>query len=443
MEEMDLKQVLTLLLEKEVGFTGKFILEKQCRSLEIDLTHLSYDELEMLAKKVTWAIRSYTGEKRAEEIRKDILDYSKARDVVDNAIARSEEPENVIEAKLTIADNKMTVGLLDEALEALETAKLYLEGMRKSDARLYEVRITRLTAKTLAKSVEKLDDAKVQYEAAIRMGKGTGQHYDIALSWAGLGAISWRFGEHKKALKNYNCALNALAPYEVQSRNDKIKKKAAEALMKSGLGNVYLDLQDYDASIKFNEESIEIFKVLDNGAEIGRVYNNLARVFEEMENYPRAIDRYELAIKHTRESGELRMEGWARTNLASTLIEFGRLDDAREHLDRGDRVLRDFSDPIAHSKLNCMWGKYYRERGEWSNSIEYFQKSIELVENIQSPDYLAISQEEFGIMYLKKGEPEKAKPLLEKALEWYEEKGETTRIENTTSYLKEMNISSE
>ncbi len=440
MEELDLKQELTLLLEKEVGFTGKFILEKQCRSLDIDPNHISYEDLGQLAKKVSWAIRSYTGEKRAEEIRRDILDYRKALGVVDNAVARREEPEKIIDAQLIIASKKMAVGLLDEALEALEIAKLPLEGMRKSDARLFEVRITRLIARALARSTEKIDDAIEQYEAAIRMGKGTGQHYDVALSWAGLGAISWRFGEHKDALKNYDRALKALAPYGAQSRNDKIKKKSAEALMKSGLGNVYLDLMDYDASIKFHEESIEIFKSLDNSAEIGRVYNNLARVYEEMGNYPRAIDRYERAIKFTKESGELRMEGWAITNLASALVEYGKVHEAREHLDRADKALRDFSDPIAHSKLNCMWGKYHRERGDWSNSIEKFQKSIELVEKIRSPDYLAIAQEEFGIMYLKKKDPDKAKPLLEKALEWYKEKAETARIEKISLYLKEIVI---
>lgn len=440
MEELDLKQELTLLLEKEVGFTGKFILEKQCRSLDIDPDNISYDDLEPLAKKVSWAIRSYTGEKRAEEIHKDILDYRKALDIVDHAVARSEEPENVIEAQLTIANNKLALGMLEEALDELETAKLSLGDMKKSDAKYYEVKISRLTGRALSRSSGMLDEAIENYEAAIRMGKATGQHYDIALSLAGLGAISWRIGEHKEALKNYNNALKALAPFETQSRNDKMKKKSAEALMKSGLGNVYLDLLDYDTSIKFNEESIEIFKSLEDGAEIGRVYNNLARVYEEMENYPQAIDKYERAIKFTNESGELRMEGWALTNLASTLVESGNLHEARERLDRADKALRDFSDPIAHSKLNCMWGKYHRERGEWSNSIEKFQKSIKLVEDIRSPDYLAIAQEEFGIMYMKKGDPEKAKTLLEKALEWYKEKDETVRIEKISLYLKELSI---
>ena len=439
MEELDLKQELTLLLEKEIGFSGKFILEKQCKVLDIDPDHICCDDLEPLAEKVTWAIKSYTGEKRAEQIHKDILEYRKALDVVDNAVARKEEPANIIEAQLMIANKKLAVGMADEAIAELNIARGYLNDLSKWDAQIFEVKILRLSARALSRSVEKLDDAREKYNIAIRKGIGTNQHYDVALSWTGLGSISWRLGMHNDALDKYNKALKALGPFAAQSKNEKIKKKAAKALMKSGLGNVYLDLLNYDASIKNNEEAINLFKALDNSAEVGRVNNNLARVYEEMENYPMAIDRYERAIKHTRDSGELRMEGWALTNLASTLIEFGKVSEAREHLVRAEKVLRDFKDPIAHSKLNCMWGKYHREKAEWRNGIERFKKSIEFIKTARSPDYLALAQEEFGILYIKKEDAEKAIPLLEEALAWYLEKGETNRVDKITTQLEELN----
>ena len=437
-DEIDLRQELTLLLEKEVGFTGKFILEKQCRALDIDPDNICCDDLELLAKKVTWAILSYTGEKRAEEIRKDILEYKNALDIVDHAVARKENPANIIEAQLLIANKKLALGMTDEALEALDIANQHLPDLDKWDAQVFEGRIMRSIARAFSRDVDRLDDAREQYEMAIKKGIGTNQHYDVALSWAGLGAISWRFGKHKEALSNYNKALKALAPYVAKSRNEKAKKHAAKALMKSGLGNVYLDLLDYDAAIKYNEEALELFKTLDNGAEVGRVYNNLARVYEEMGNYQRAIDRYERAIKYTKESGELRMEGWALTNLASALVEYGKASDAKEYLDRAEKVLRDFKDPIAHSKLNCMWGKYHREKSEWSNGIERFNKSIKFIKTARSPDYLAIAQEEFGMLYVKKGETEKAVPLLDEALAWYLEKGETKRVEKLNSQLKNL-----
>ena len=57
MEKIDLRQELTLLLEKEIGFSGKFILEKQCKNLDIDLNNIGPENLTPLANKINWAIR--------------------------------------------------------------------------------------------------------------------------------------------------------------------------------------------------------------------------------------------------------------------------------------------------------------------------------------------------------------------------------------------------
>ena len=42
------------------------------------------------------------------------------------------------------------------------------------------------------------------------------------------------------------------------------------------------------------------------------------------------------------------------------------------------------------------------------------------------------------MLYVKKGETEKAVPLLDEALAWYLEKGETKRVEKLNSQLKNL-----
>ena len=91
MEKMDLRHELTLLLEKEVGFTGKYILEKQCKSLNIEVDNIDSEKLEPLADRITWAIKGYTGDKRAEDIKRGILDYRKALQTVDSAMENHDE----------------------------------------------------------------------------------------------------------------------------------------------------------------------------------------------------------------------------------------------------------------------------------------------------------------------------------------------------------------
>jgi len=444
MDDLNLKHELTLLLEKEVGFTGKYILEKQCRNLNIEVDDIDSDNLGPLADRITWAIKGYTGDKRAEDIKRGILEYRKALETVESAIENTVDEEEGwsaiarVKAQLTISDTKFSLGLLPEAEDALRKALEMLDGVDSENLDELRVKVTRHLARIMSRSKDSLDGAKVIYMSCVALGEKTHQHYDVALSWDGLGAIAWRAGEHKKALEYYSNALKSIQPMQTPSKKAKTKKRSAEAMIKSGLGNVHLDLVEMESAIRYNEEALLLSKNLENWGEVGRIYNNLARVYEEMKKFNKAIDHYERGIRYSRDAGMLRMEGWTLTNLASALIENGRVTDALIHLERAGRVLSDFNDHIAHSKLNCMWGKYHKERREWSQGIERFRKSIEYVSEVNAPDYLATAEEEFGTLYQKKGDLDKARELLVSALEWYKLKEETNHIERIEEQLKEI-----
>lgn len=437
MDGLDLKQELTRLLEREVGFTGRFILKKQCKHLNIDPDRIGAGDLAPLADRIAWAIKNYTGEKKANAIRNGILKYRKALETVTEPEVKEESVAHRVEAQLTIADGKLAIGMTADAEAVLREAKTLLEESDPEANQELRIKVARHLARVLGRSKEKAGEAVAEYEAAISVGERIGHHYDVALSWNGLGAMAWRAGEHKRALKCYTKALNALRSMQALSKREKVKKRKAEALIKSGLGNVYLDLLDMDAAIRNNEEAVEMSKEAENWSEVGRIYNNLARVYEEMGDFARAIDRYERGIRHSKAAGELRMEGWTLTNLASALIETGRASKALRHLERAEKILADFRDPIAHSKLHCMWGKYYREEGVWDAAIEHFQRGIEFVKNENAPDYLAIVEEEFGMLYQRMGEKEKAVELLGNALAWYEKKEEANRIKKIKTQLEE------
>jgi G-protein signaling modulator 2 len=436
--ELDLKHELTLLLEKEIGFTGKFILEKQCKNLNLDFTSINSKDLTSLANQICIALRGYIGERRAEEIKKGILDYRNALETVAGKEASQDDIAYLIEAQITIADNKQAIGMLKDAEAALREARTLLAKCNENERNALEAKVSRHLARVLSREKASMRDAEAEYEKAVKLGEDAGQHYDVALSWSGLGAISWRAGHHKKALEFYNNALKEIDRIHAEARKDKVNKMNAEAIIKSGLGNVYLDLLDADRAIRNCEEAIIIFKELGDWAEVGRVFNNLARVYEEMGKFELAIDKYERGIRHSKEAGELRMEGWTLTNLASTLIEENKVSEALPHLERAEKLLANFKDPVAHSKLHCMWGKYFREKGDWKASIEHFTKSMEFVKEENAPDYLATAEEEFGIMYLKKGDKDNALTLLNSALAWYKKKGETTHMEKILKNLKQV-----
>ncbi len=427
LDEVDLKKELTIMLEKEVGFTGKFILEKQCQTLNIDPENIKYVDLEPLSEKVEWALKNYIGEKRARELHKGMLEYRTAMDVVHKAKRSNYDDlqqftfRHLAEANITIALKKLDLGLHAECIEALTNARAMLEKASPEERKVLDSRVSRIMGRALSFSSKTYDDAVDEYKKSISAGAGSDVHYDVALSWNGIGGISWHLGMYDDARDYYMKALDALEPMQTESRNEKNKKIGATALIKSGLGRVYLEQKDYENSVKYSQEAIDLYKSIDNYAEAGRTLCNLARAHEEQGDFATAIDGYMQSIAFCANSGALVLQGWALTYLANALIESGRADEARVHLEKAEHILGNFADAVAYSKLNCTWGKYHREKGQWTDGIERFQRSIDVVSNAKAPDHLAIARAELGALFLRKGDGQRALESLQIALGWYKD----------------------
>ncbi len=423
------------MLEKEVGFTGKFILQKQCQHLNIDPDSINTDCLPQLSNQIHWAIKSFTGDKKADEIKKGIMKYKKALDMVNNAVEKQkEDPIDSIEAQITIGAAKMQIGKADESIKAYREALVVYDNNSLDDM-ILKARISRKLARALTNSKEGRDEARDLYNNVIDMRMGAEGLYNKALAWNGLGVISWREGDHATSLDHYMESIKMITSISTASKNDKKRKDRAMARIHTGLGNTCLDLLNMEMSIYHNMKAIELYTKLGDNSGIGLTYNNLARVYEETGQYSKAIDGYEKGIEQCRKGGSMRMEGWAMTNLASALIENRRAGDAIQHLDRASKVLANFKDPIAHSKLHCMYGKYYSAVENYHESELHFQKSIDFVIDENSPDYLAIAREEMGKMYHQKGDMVRAEEALIAALDWYIIKKEDARIQNIQKLL--------
>ncbi|MEW5937672.1 MAG: tetratricopeptide repeat protein, partial [Candidatus Thermoplasmatota archaeon] len=394
---------------------------------------LRAQDLKPLSQRISSAISPMTGEKRAEEIRRGIIEYMKALETLSEH-KKGGEPE--IEAELTVSDKKLAIGLIEEAEAAARRALDIAARVEAGDA--LRARVLYKLARTLGYRKENHKEAEAHYKEAISLAERARDAFALATAWSGLGALAWRVGDHKRALDNYKKALRLLSALTPVSKGEKTRLDNTMANIHSGLGNVYLDLVKMEESIAHQERALAIYKDLEDWGQVGRAYNNLARVYEEMGRYPEAIDRYERGVQYTRRGKASRMEGWTLTNLASALADAGMVDRARAPLERAERLLADFSDPIAHSKLHCMWGKYHRAKKEWDKGIERFRRSIEVIADENAPDYLATAQEEFGMLYYQKGEGERAAEQLSAALHWWRRAVNEPKVEKIEKLLKAL-----
>jgi len=426
---------ITAMLEREIGFMGPLIFKKQCKERNVDPAKIGSADLKAIAAGVARAIVPITGEARASAIQRGMMDYMRALDTL-AAPAKKEAPgEDAVDAELTVAENKLSIGDLDEAEKAARRSLAALDASGEELRRRIGPRVLRTLAKVLSGKKQWRDEAMQRFNEALELAKSSGDKYEEALVHNGLGMMAWRKADHKLALTHHQRALKAIESISVVSKTEKIKVNTARMRIEMGLGNVYLDLIDYQAAIEHDSRAIEIGKSMESWVDVGLIYNNMARVYEEMREYQSAVENYARGIEYLHKGKGAKMEGWTMTNMASTLVEMGRAKEAKPYLDKAERLIADFSDPIAHSKLNCMWGKYHRAKREWLQGIERFKRSIAVIEHENSPDYMATAQEEFGTLYIDSGDFEKALELLTAALEWQKKKGDKYRVEKIEMQL--------
>jgi tetratricopeptide (TPR) repeat protein len=75
---------------------------------------------------------------------------------------------------------------------------------------------------------------------------------------------------------------------------------------------------------------------------------------------------------------------------------------------------------------------------KWDKAIEYFQKSIELREEMNIPYRLADGYYEFGLMYKEKGDKRNARKYLNRSHKIFEKLGNQRLIETINHELKRL-----
>ena len=117
------------------------------------------------------------------------------------------------------------------------------------------------------------------------------------------------------------------------------------------------------------------------------------------ENYPKALEHFDRAIKHNPNDGA------SYNDRALCMIEIGVIDEAFTYLDKGIEVEPDFA-TIYHNK-----GWLLNKIGKYTEAIKYFNKALELEQE------RAVTFENLADAYLQLDDYESALECLYEALD--------------------------
>ncbi len=189
------------------------------------------------------------------------------------------------------------------------------------------------------------------------------------------------------------------------------------------MGSLYIEKGQMDKGLEYNYAAYKITKKLDDPALIARAsvqlgisYQNLARVQKDTSKFPKAIEYITSALEHYKVQQDSMNIARSMTNLAIAYMEYGKKDRALEMylgaLSITDRMGIDKGSMIISNNI----GNLYRTRGNYSEAIPYFHRSMQLARKLNSRHHIFSANYNLGLLYKEDGNCRKAIPMFEEGV---------------------------
>jgi tetratricopeptide (TPR) repeat protein len=313
------------------------------------------------------------------------------------------------------------------------------------------------------------DEALEHLERSLHIGKKIDAEGCIASCFLNIGNIRANLGEYDEAIEYYD---RSLMIYE------RIGALSAVATLLNNIAIIHQDRGEYALGLESYEKSRKIMERIDDQHGLARALGNIGGMYVEMDQYEIARDYCERSMRICKAIGTQEMLSVNLTNLGGLSLGLGEYDKALEYCKRsleiserigskrdtayayctladtyllkGDReralnfcnVATDLSNEIG-SKMtvayaNRILGIISREQGKWEESIESFDDCIRALSEMEAKKELGRSYHDFGLMWKMKGDTEKARTYLNKALDIFEKLELESRRENVEESLANL-----
>ena len=215
-----------------------------------------------------------------------------------------------------------------------------------------------------------------------------------------------------------NAKENAcLALQLAEEQNNRIEQ--AFALKYIGLALHYQS--KYEEALECYNNSIHIFKELDNKTEITKLFNNKGAIYQELNNNEEALEYYQKSLKIKEEIKDKKGIASSLNNIGTIHQELNNYKDALEYYQKSLKIKEEIKDKrgIASSLNNI--GNIYYGLNNYEDALEYYQKSLKIEEEIEDKKGVANSLNNIGNIYYELNNNEDALEYYQKSLKIEEE----------------------
>jgi eukaryotic-like serine/threonine-protein kinase len=208
------------------------------------------------------------------------------------------------------------------------------------------------------------------------------------------------------------------------------------------LGWVYHVSGEWNKGEQYAKESLSIAKKTNNTQSISNSYNSLGWFYYDRGEYAKAKESFDEMAEIDEKRGGKALQISKYQWLAMNDIELGEIDKAKTLLDDLHKFAHEKQNKQLIADEDATRAMLLRAEKKWNESIELFEKSLQENEALGARKWnvyaLAKYLYEYARVYLERNQPgdkEKARDLLNQALEMFQKMGAKKDIEKVEAKL--------
>jgi tetratricopeptide (TPR) repeat protein len=275
--------------------------------------------------------------------------------------------------------------------------------------------------------VQKWLDGMVEYWKSRRSGdleKAVDIAQSLAVDLAGEGLHQVRIELLRNALQNEESPTKKISllhdiagGYKMQGMLpeaiDSLKKalgvclaagdRSEEGAMLNNIGQNYYNLREYDAALKYLENSLKISREIINRFGEGVTLNNIGLIYIAIGDYENALKCLEESLKIRREIRDQSGEGGTLNDISKVYHAQGEYDAAQKYLEESLQISREISDKMGIARALFNLGGLEHSENNSDKGIKLMLESWQIAVDLKNTEALFNIGRSLGAIQIKRG----------------------------------------
>jgi CHAT domain-containing protein/Tfp pilus assembly protein PilF len=145
---------------------------------------------------------------------------------------------------------------------------------------------------------------------------------------------------------------------------------------------VYDNLGQYPQALEHYQQALVILREVGDRAGEGRTFNNIGGVYNKLGQYPQALEHYQQALVIRREVGDRVGEGTTLNNIGRVYDSLGQYSQALEQFQQALVILHEVGNRRGEGTTLNNIGLVYNNLGQYLQALEQYQQALVILREV-------------------------------------------------------------